>query len=375
MSNITFETVDSLSGIKPEDWNPLADENPISSHEFLATLEETQNVGNNSGWDPIHIIARDNGTLVGAMPLYLKSHSYGEYIFDWAWADAYQRSGLSYYPKLLCAIPFTPTTGPRLLSTSTEIKKHLVRSAISIAKENKLSSFHCLLPSNEDRSALSQESCLGRKSIQFHWRNHNYDSFDHYLSTMRSQKRKKIRQERQRIQSAGISFRVISGQELSDQDLDFFYSCYEHTYLIRGSTPYLNIEFFYELRRKMGQSLLFVLAIQDQTRLAGALNIVNGQTIWGRYWGARHHIPGLHFETCYYQAIEFAIKEQYRTFEGGAQGEHKLSRGLEAVETYSAHWLAHPQFAEAIENFLARETNALDEYQNDLDNRAPFKTL
>jgi len=375
MSNVKFEIINSLSGICAEDWNSLNGNNTVTSYEFLATLEETQNVGDKSGWTPAHLIAKDDQKLVGAVPLYIKTHSYGEYIFDWAWADAYHRSGLDYYPKLVSAIPFTPTTGPRLLASNQGIKQELAAATLSFAKDNTFSSFHSLYPEPNDLKIWEQAGCLHRKSIQFHWCNQDYESFDHFLSTMKSVKRKKIKQERKKLIENHLQFNVMSGDEASDVDWEFFYDCYQHTYAIRGSNPYLSLDFFLELKRKIGRKILLVIAHQSGQRIAAALNILSNDTILGRYWGAKTYIPGLHFETCYYQAIEYAIANKYSRFEGGAQGEHKLSRGLEVAATDSAHWLAHPQFSDAVENFLDREGNAVNDYRDDLTIRTPFKRV
>ena len=375
MNNVKFEIVNSLSGIKAEDWNSLNGNSLVTSFEFLSALEDTANVGGDSGWSPTHLIATDSNKLVGAVPLYIKTHSYGEYIFDWAWADAYHRSGLEYYPKLVSAVPFTPVTGPRLLASDPLIKHALVSATLSFARENKLSSLHCLYPQMDDLHTWEQAGCLMRKSIQFHWTNQAYESFEHFLSYMKSAKRKKIKQERKKIVEDGITFNVISGDQASDTEWQFFYDCYQHTYAIRGTNPYLNFDFFLELKKRIGKSILIIIAMRSSNRIAAALNLLSDDTILGRYWGANEYVPGLHFETCYYQTIDYAIQQGYKTFEGGAQGEHKLSRGLEVVSTHSAHWLAHPQFSDAVENFLAREGSAVSKYHDNLTTRAPFKTL
>ena len=375
MNNVKFDIVNSLSGIKAEDWNSLNGDNLVTSFEFLSALEDTENVGGDSGWSPTHLIATESNKLVGAVPLYIKTHSYGEYIFDWAWADAYHRSGLEYYPKLVSAVPFTPATGPRLLTSDPQMKNALASATLSFARDNQLSSFHCLYPEMDDLHTWEQAGCLMRKSIQFHWANQAYESFEHFLSFMRSAKRKKIKQERKKIINHGITFDVISGDQASDTEWKFLYDCYHHTYAIRGTNPYLNFDFFLELKKRVGKNTLLIIASKSGKRIAAALNLLSGNAILGRYWGANEYVPGLHFETCYYQTIDYAIQNGYKTFEGGAQGEHKLSRGLEVAATHSAHWLAHPQFSDAVENFLAREGTAISEYQDDLSTRAPFKTL
>ncbi len=373
MEETKITIADSLAEIKSSDWDRLIRKNPTASYDFLRAMEVSNCVGDGTGWYPAHIFAHQENKLIGAMPLYIKSHSYGEYVFDWAWADAYQRSGLDYYPKLLCAIPFTPVGGPRLLTDDEHTKSLLIKSAIQFAEANEFSSFHCLYPAEDEKNSWAQQSMMKRKSFQFHWTNKGYITFDEFLSSMNHQKRKKIRQEREKLRNLGISLETVTGTRASDNEWDFFFKCYQQTYLERGSTPYLNQKFFDSIRSSMGEHILLVFAKFEGDFVASAMNIIGDNVIYGRYWGSTRYIPGLHFEVCYYQAIEYAIKNDIARFEGGAQGEHKLARGLEPVETDSYHWLAHPQFAEAVSSYLERESPAVDNHVGSLQVRSPFK--
>ena len=373
MEETKITIADSLAEIKSSDWDGLARKNPTASYDFLRAMEVSNCVGDGTGWYPAHIFAHQGNKLIGALPLYIKSHSYGEYVFDWAWADAYQRSGLDYYPKLLCAIPFTPVGGPRLLTDDEHTKDLLIKSAIQFAETNEFSSFHCLYPAEDEKSSWAQHSMLKRKSFQFHWTNKGYITFDEFLSSMNHQKRKKIRQERDKLSNLGISLETVKGSQASDNEWSFFFKCYQQTYLERGSTPYLNQKFFDSIRSSIGEQILLVFAKFEGDFVASAMNIIGDDVIYGRYWGSTRYIPGLHFEVCYYQAIEYAIKNGIARFEGGAQGEHKLARGLEPVETDSYHWLAHPQFADAVSSYLERESPAIDNHVGSLQLRSPFK--
>ena len=373
MEETKITIADSLAEIKSSDWDGLARKNPTASYDFLRAMEVSNCVGDGTGWYPAHIFAHQGNKLIGALPLYIKSHSYGEYVFDWAWADAYQRSGLDYYPKLLCAIPFTPVGGPRLLTDDEHTKDLLIKSAIQFAETNEFSSFHCLYPAEDEKSSWAQHSMLKRKSFQFHWTNKGYITFDEFLSSMNHRKRKKIRQERDKLSNLGISLETVKGSQASDTEWSFFFKCYQQTYLERGSTPYLNQKFFDSIRSSIGEHILLVFAKFEGDFVASAMNIIGDDVIYGRYWGSTRYIPGLHFEVCYYQAIEYAIKNGIARFEGGAQGEHKLARGLEPVETDSYHWLAHPQFADAVSSYLERESPAIDNHVGSLQLRSPFK--
>ena len=365
--------LDSLATLAAPEWDALAEGHPLLSHAFLHALHETGCAGADAGWAPCYLTLWRNGALAGAMPLYLKSHSYGEYVFDWAWADAYQRHGLDYYPKLLCAVPFTPVTGPRLLAQADSDREMLANAALAFARDSGLSSLHCLFPRAAEATILESAGMMLRATVQFHWSNQGFTDFDDFLSRMNHEKRKKIRQERRRVRDAGVSFRWIRGAEAGEEDWRFFIECYNRTYRSHHSTPYLNIEFFLRLAATMPGNLLLIIGYRNARPVSAAFNIFSPAALYGRYWGATEFHSGLHFETCYYQAIEFCIANRIAVFEGGAQGEHKLARGLLPVRTVSAHWLARPEFAEAVTKFLQRETRGIEHYVDELAEHSPYK--
>jgi predicted N-acyltransferase len=373
MAAAQLRIVDAMAGIDPAQWDHLAGDNPFLAHAFLHALEDTGCVCADTGWQPCHLTLWQRESLYAAMPLYLKTHSYGEYVFDWSWAEAYHKHGLRYYPKLLCAVPFTPATGPRLLGGTPALRGQLLDAAFELARETGASSLHVLFPPAEQASELEQRGLMLRYTVQFHWENQGYDSFDAFLAGMSHDKRKKIRQERRKVHEAGIAFRWLDGRTAGEADWDFFTWCYHRTYRQHHSTPYLNRSFFREIARAMPERVLLVVGERGRQPVACALNVHNGHTMYGRYWGAAEFHSGLHFETCYYQAIEFCIARGLRYFEGGAQGEHKLARGLLPVRTVSAHWLAHPQFARAVETFLGRERPGIGAYLDELNEHSPFK--
>ena len=370
---MTIEVVDSLAGVAPEEWNALAGDDPFLRHEFLSALHETGCASPATGWTPHYLVSKKGGRLAAAMPLYLKDHSYGEYVFDWAWADAYHRHGLDYYPKLVCAVPFTPVTGTRLLAAQPRDRKQLIAAALDVARELDVSSLHCLFPTLDEAREMAAHDMLLRRSVQFHWANRDYASFDAFLAGMSHDKRKKIRQERRKVREAGIEFRWLEGEAIGKEDWTLFTRCYRHTYREHHSTPYLNLEFFLRIGRTMPQNLTLIVAYRNARPIAASLNVRNASRLCGRYWGTLEYHSGLHFETCYYQGIEYCIARGIAVFEGGSRGEHKLSRGLLPTETLSAHWLAHPQFSAAIEEFLAREAGSIAHYVDELNERRPFK--
>ncbi len=366
-----LRVANSLAGVSAAQWNALAAGNPFLRHEFLAALGDTGCASARTGWQPQFLLLERNGLLAGAMPLYVKTHSRGEYVFDWAWADAYARHNLAYYPKLLCAVPFTPVTGPRLLAADDAARGTLATAALAAAAE--FSSLHVLFAPHAEAQRLHRCGMLLRRTVQFHWENAGYADFDAFLARLSHQRRKNIRQERRRVREAGVSFRWLQGAQIGERDWAFFHRCYASTYAAHGSRPYLSLEFFLLIGASMPEHLLLVVAERGGAPIAAALDVIGENALYGRYWGALEHVPLLHFEACYYQAIEFAIARGLARFEGGAQGEHKLYRGLLPVETLSAHWLAHPRFARAIEDYLERETQGIDRYVNELNEHTPFK--
>jgi uncharacterized protein len=365
--------LDSLEGVDAERWDALAGANPTVSHAFLDSLHHSGCASGDSGWAPRYLTLWEGSRLEGAVPLYLKSHSYGEYVFDWAWADAYERHGLRYYPKLLAAVPFTPATGARLLAANEATRHELARALLGMARGAGVSSLHVLFPSEADSAALRAIGLLERAGVQFHWRNAGFATFDDFLGALSRDKRKKIRQERRRVVAAGVSLRRLTGHDARAADWDFFHSCYRRTYREHRSTPYLNRAFFGLLAERMPGNVLLVLAERGGRPIAAALDLFGPAALYGRYWGSTEFVPGLHFEACYYQALEFCIERGIARFEGGAQGEHKHARGFLPEATRSFHWLAHPAFNRAIDDYLGREGAHIAAYVDELNDRSPFK--
>ncbi|HYN54974.1 MAG TPA: GNAT family N-acetyltransferase [Methylotenera sp.] len=371
--SLTLEITDSIHAVDAGSWNALVGDMPLLSHEFLSALEASGSIGKGTGWQPYPMLVHDAGHLVGAMPLYVKSHSYGEYVFDWAWAEAYQRSGLNYYPKLLSAIPFTPITSQRLLTNNPQIQDLMIEALGETMHKHQLSSVHVIFPDEVCAAALKQAGWMQRHGVQFRWQNENFKSFDDFLNILSHDKRKKIRQERKKVAASGVVCKRIKGADITQEQWDFFYQCYANTYREHHSTPYLTPMFFQKIGQSMPQNILLVFAYLDDVPVASALNIYHQTTLYGRYWGALLYIPNLHFELCYYQAQEFCIAENIQYFEGGAQGEHKLARGFKPRPTCSFHKIAHPEFASAIQDFVTRESQGIAAYTNELEERAPFK--
>jgi len=351
---------------------------PFVSMAYLRALHESASAVAATGWAPHFLALERAGEIVAACPLYLKDHSYGEYVFDWAWADAYQRHGLDYYPKLLDAVPFTPVPGPRLLARTPEHRLLLVRAIEQLARSAGLSSAHLLFLDEDDQAAAREAGWSLRTTVQFHWSNRAaapYADFADFLASLQRDKRKKIQQERRRVADAGVAFTVATGAEIAAADWDFFYRCYTLTYRAHHSTPYLTRDFFARAAATMAAHWLLFTAWRGSKRIAASLIAIDPErkTAFGRYWGAVEHVNCLHFDACYYQPLEWCIAHGYRRFEGGAQGEHKMARGLLPVQTWSAHWLAHPRFARAIDDFIAREGAGVESYLDELNERRPFK--
>lgn len=418
MSQLHTQFIDSIQSIPRDAWNAVSGTDyPFIRHEFLSALEESGSVSPETGWTPSHIVIRnDSGAIVGLMPTYAKDNSYGEYVFDWSWANAYYQHGLPYYPKLLTAIPFTPCVGPRLVMADDidieflPLLRATLEAVLAHCQSEGYSSWHMLFPTNELTASIAEKhqvdavmndaetKLMRRMGSQFHWYNRGYKTFDDYLAAMTSRKRKSVRKERQKVADQGITFLHVNGRDITPRQLDEFYVFYHATYMKRGQQGYLNRSCFDYLVRDMPENLHFVFArkcfseeelaqrnffwkteegeeaqIGEEESIAAALFLQGGDTIYGRYWGCLDEFDHLHFETCYYQGIDYCIEENFAHFDAGAQGEHKIQRGFEPIETYSFHWIAHPEFRHAIHNFLKHEQVDVAAYIEDAASYLPFK--
>jgi predicted N-acyltransferase len=379
---LTLRMVDDPGLLDAGEWNALVAASgvptPFMRHEYLHALHASRSACAKTGWAPAFVTLEQQGELRAACPLYLKSHSYGEYVFDWAWADAYERHGLHYYPKLLSAVPFTPVPGARLLARDAHDRAALLRALRALVKENRFSSAHVLFMDAADVEAARAEGWMLREAVQFHWHNREgepYADFDEFLASLQHDKRKKIRQERRRVAEAGVTFRTLGPGEIDTTHWDFFYRCYTLTYRAHHSKPYLTRPFFDLIGRTMAANwLLFVAERQGEPIAASLVALDPARRIaYGRYWGCVEQVPCLHFEACYYQPLAWCIRHGYQRFEGGAQGEHKMARGLLPVRTTSAHWLSEPAFAHAVAEFLQREEAGITAYVDELRERHPFR--
>jgi len=371
--NCEIICLDTISAIPAVQWDALSHGNPLLSHAYLDALESTHCAVPRTGWAPCHLVLLRDGVARAAMPLYAKNHSRGEYVFDHAWANAYARYGMDYYPKLVSAVPFTPVPGPRLLASDRNDQHLLLEAAKQLLREQQYSSLHILFPQEDELPVLNAAGLLLRSNVQFHWINRGYADMAAFLADLVQAKRKKLRQDRRRVNDAGVEFRWYSGREIDSSTLRFLYFCYVQTYQEHGNAPYLNLDFFERLHDRLTAALVVVVAERRGVPIAAALNIRHGDRLYGRYWGCTEYIPGLHFETCYMQGIEYCIAHGLRFFEGGAQGEHKLARGLLPVRTRSAHWIEDPVFNPAIADFLRREEPFIDEYVNELLAHSPYR--
>ena len=371
--------VTDFSRIDERDWNQLDHgDNPFLAYAFLYALEASASISAESGWQPHHLGLYQGDRLVAFAPTYIKSHSHGEFVFDWAWAAAYQRHRLPYYPKLLTAIPYSPVTGPRLLvktglTDPDLLRQSLVELAIDECKKWNFSSWHCNFCNDMDSAALDNEPLLARRDWQYHWFNQDYHSFDDFLGQLRSRKRKNIRRERRQVSAAGIRFEWKNGAELSHQDHEFVYRCYQNTFMAYGNHPALQLGFFRNIAKNMPDRVHVLLALRNDQPIAMSYFLSGGGRLYGRYWGCIEEVPGLHFEAAYYQGIEFCIKHGIRVFESGAQGQHKISRGFVPSETRSFHLVRNEVFRAAIADFLTRENHGLDEYRVQLALHDPFR--
>jgi predicted N-acyltransferase len=369
----------SIDEVTAADWNALSGaDSPFLRHEFLAALEHQRCTGVASGWTPSHLTLEDGaGHLVAAMPLYRKLHSWGEFVFDFAWAQAYARAGLAYYPKLVCSVPFTPATGPRLLVAASApaglMRRELLQSALDFAREERLSSVHVLFPEESRARELEQLGLMLRRDCQFHWHNREYGSFEHFLEHFTAEKRKKARRERRRLQESGITFRTLAGAEIDRRLWERIYAFHADTFLRHGHTPYLNLGFFLEVAERMPECIVVQLASLRSQAIAAAICFRGTDTLYGRYWGTSADFHSLHFEICYYQGIEYCIRHGLQRFEPGTQGEHKVSRGFEPAYTWSAHWISDQRFRRAIGEYLQREGVAVAQYAADVFEHVPFK--
>jgi predicted N-acyltransferase len=383
--NYVTRVLNSPADIAAADWNALlalqAEPSPFMRHEYLAAMHDSGSAVPDTGWTPRFLTLWHGDVLQAACALYLKDHSYGEYVFDWAWANAYQQHRVPYYPKGLVAAPFTPVPGARLLARTPAAREALVKALVALCEGEGLSSLHMLFAAEDDVAAASKAGLMLRHTVQFHWTNVAFTNFDDFLASLNQEKRKKIRQERRRVAEAGVAFRWSRGADIAGKDWDFFYRCYERTYYEHGNAPYLSRDFFKRMAATMPENWLLFVAERNGKPIATSL-IALGEpgadgapsVAYGRYWGALERVDCLHFEACYYQPLAWCIEHGVGRFEGGAQGEHKMARALLPVKTTSAHWLAHPAFAEAVERFLEREGHGISEYMEALEQRNPFKT-
>lgn len=374
-----FEFIPSIQTIARVDWEAICGRDyPFLRYNFLASLESTGCANKKAGWEPHHLIIRENNKVIGVMPLYIKHHSYGEYVFDWAWADAYHRNGLDYYPKLLTAIPYTPATGPRLcFDTSANIAAIMAELTRALQNECEAlgaSSWHCLFPTEEVAKQLTRCGISARHGCQFHWLNNGFRDFDDFLSTFNSRKRKNLNKERRKVAEQGIEIRIKEGTEITGEEWEQFYLYYHLTYFKRsGRQGYLNKNFFLRIGESLPEHIMMVQALRDDVMVAAALCFKSGDTLYGRYWGCEQEYDMLHFECCYYQGIEYAIANKLQRFDPGAQGEHKIQRGFTPIPTYSNHWIVRADFRNAINDFLAREQSANQDYISDAATYLPFK--
>lgn len=365
-----------IKQIPREQWNAfVTDNNPFMRHEFLSALENNGCVSEEFGWHPCHIAIREDDRLIGAMPLYAKTNSYGEFVFDHAWADAYQRSQMPYYPKLVSAIPYTPASGQRLLCAPEkrdEIFPLLIETVQRFARDQHYSGFHCLFANADEQDWLEAYGLFSRHDCQFHWHNQGYQHFDDFLAQLEKKKRKNIRQERKRVSQQGIGIRALNGHSASDQDWQDFARFYALTFAEKYGTATLNYGFFKEVARQMPDQVLLVLADNAKGEcIAGSLMFSSDTILYGRHWGCSEQVDKLHFEACYYQGIEYCIKNKLQRFEPGAQGEHKIARGFIPTLTRSSHWLHNSPFQDSIENFVRHEQDAIAHYMQSL--KSPYK--
>jgi predicted N-acyltransferase len=379
---IAVRVVSRIGELPAAEWDLCAGPNPFVSHAFLSALEDSGSATRETGWLPQHlVVAGRDGRLMGAAPLYLKSHSYGEYVFDWGWADAYERAGGSYYPKLQACVPFTPVTGPRLLlhpaSEQPPVARALIAGMLELARQTQVSSLHVTFPTEAEWRDLGEAGFLRRTGLQYHWENRGYASFDDFLASLASRKRKAIKKERRHVAESGVGLRALTGGEIEPRHWDAFHRFYRATSDKKWGPSYLTRDFFHRLGETMGDRVVLIVAEWQGEPVGAALNLVGdepeGGVLYGRNWGGVGRFKFLHFEACYYQAIDYAIRHRLARVEAGAQGEHKIQRGYLPATTYSAHWIRDPALRQAVAHFLERERRAIDQEQNILESFAPFR--
>ncbi len=378
LKNDDYFFISSISEVSKTNWNKCSGlDHPFTRYEFLHALEKSNSVSIKTGWQPHHYIEKNKkNDIIAICPLYIKNHSFGEYIFDHAWADAYHRNGLNYYPKLQSAIPFTPVTGNRLLiSNKIKNKKYktnsIIKNILEEVKRLKVSSLHF----NFVPKTYCNLNLMTRQGIQYHWKNENYNSFDDFLQNLSSRKRKAIKKERKSIADSNLSIKLFSGDEIKIEHINFFYDCYLNTTEKKWGSTYLTKNFFIELLENFSDKILFIIAFNNYEMVAAAINFISSTHLYGRLWGSKYNIPFLHFELCYYQAIEYAINKKLKVVEAGAQGEHKIQRGYVPEKTWSIHWIKNKQFSEAIEKFLDQEAKQLNIHKENLEQFIPYKSL
>ena len=381
-AELSAHVIDTIDAIDAAAWDAVANPDPATfdpfvTHRFLRALERSGSITARTGWAPQHLLVKRGDTLVGACPAYLKSHSYGEFVFDQGWADAYQRHGLNYYPKLLSAVPVTPVPGHRLLVAPgpdwNRISDTLISAGVKLAEKSGASSFHATFLLDSEAERMAEHGFLRRSGTQYHWQNNGYKTFDDFLETLVSRKRKAFRRERRDALANGISIEWLTGKDITEAHWDAMFAFYMDTGSRKWGSPYLNRKFFSLLGEALSDNVLLILCKREGRAIAGALNLFGAESIYGRYWGAIEHHPFLHFETCYYQAMDFAIARGLKRVEAGAGGEHKLVRGYLPVVTNSAHYIAHEGFRKVIGNYLDRERDAVSQQNEELSGYAPFR--
>ena len=381
-TDIDFSFISSLNNVRRADWNSLLeDDNPFLQYEFLSALENNGCLGEKYGWYPHHLIARDSsGTLVAATPLYIKTNSYGEFVFDWSWASAYEQAGLNYYPKLISSIPYTPATGKRLLISANfsqpqqaDLAAEMIQITLRESEKLDMSGMHWLFNQKDECQYFKQQNQVFRLGCQYHWHNHDYKSFDQFLDSFVSRKRKKVKQERKYVKQQNIEIRRIHGDELDEEQWQQIHSFYESTFYRKSGIPTLSLDFFKEVGSTMGEQIMLVLCYSEHQLIACAINFRSSHTLYGRFWGCTQTVHSLHFEACYYQGIEYAIENKLQAFEPGAQGEHKISRGFLPTKTWSAHHIQDPRFEPSIRDFCKRELEYMLQDYEALMSLSPYR--